>query len=495
MFEYILSGFVAVFHPTTFVLMVFGIIMGIIIGAIPGLSGSMGIILLLPLVYMLPSDVALVMLCGLFCGSMYGGSISAVLLNTPGTPSAAATVLDGYPLAQKGKAGKAIGIASFASFIGGLVSTLCLMFIAPELASIALNFQAADYFSLAIFGLTIMASASGGSMTKALIAGAVGLLLSAVGMDPITGNPRFTFGSYKLMSGLDILPILIGVFALSEVMIKVNSKNKGLTFDDKKIEKVVPTFSEMKGVFKVAIVGAIIGVVIGIIPGTGGAIACFLAYNVGKKISKNGSKFGTGELEGVAAPEAANNGTTGGALIPMLALGIPGDVVTSVMLGALVLVGVRPGPMLFVESPDLVYTIFSGMFVIQFLMLGFGFLFARISPKILKIPANILMPIIVVLCMVGAFSIGNQTYHIWVAVIFGVVGYLMKKYGFPGAPLILGVILGPIAEENLNRALIVSNNDISVFFTRPISLAFILLSAFSIGWTIYTRFRKDKQEA
>ena len=223
-------------------------------------------------------------------------------------------------------------------------------------------------------------------------------------------------------------------------MIKVNSKNKGLTFDDKKIEKVVPTFSEMKGVFKVAIVGAIIGVIIGIIPGTGGAIACFLAYNVGKKISKNGSKFGTGELEGVAAPEAANNGTTGGALIPMLALGIPGDVVTSVMLGALVLVGVRPGPMLFVESPDLVYTIFSGMFVIQFLMLGFGFLFARISPKILKIPANILMPIIVVLCMVGAFSIGNQTYHIWVAVIFGVVGYLMKKYGFPGAPLILGVM-------------------------------------------------------
>ena len=474
--------------------MVFGIIMGIIIGAIPGLSGSMGIILLLPLVYMLPSDVALVMLCGLFCGSMYGGSISAVLLNTPGTPSAAATVLDGYPLAQKGKAGKAIGIASFASFLGGLVSTLCLMFIAPELASIALNFQAADYFSLAIFGLTIMASASGGSMTKALIAGAVGLLLSAVGMDPITGNPRFTFGTYKLMSGLDILPILIGVFALSEVMVKVNSKNKGLTFDEKKIEKVVPTFSEVRSVLKVAIVGGIIGVLIGIIPGTGGAIACFLAYNVAKKMSKHPEKFGHGSPEGIAAPEASNNGTTGGALIPMLTLGVPGDVVTSVMLGALILIGVRPGPMLFVESPDIVYMIFAGMLIVQFIMLLAGYGCAKISPSILKIPQTLLMPIIAVLCIVGAYSNANNMFDVLIAIVFGLIGFGMKKFGYPGAPLVLGLILGPIAEENLNRALVISNNDWSVFVTRPISCIFLLISAASIVYAIYTNIRDGRKE-
>ena len=489
--EYIISGFMTVFQPEAFLLMVFGVIMGIIIGAMPGLSGSMGIILLLPLVYMLSGDVALVMLCGLFCGSMYGGSISAILLNTPGTPSAAATVLDGYPLAQQGKAGKAIGISSFASFVGGIVSSLCLMFIAPQLASLALNFQAADYFSLSVFGLTVMAGASGGSLVKAFLSSALGLLIASVGMDPVTGSPRLTFGSYKLMSGFDILPILIGVFTLSEVMMKACSGSRPVSSGKSRIDKVIPSFGEMRSVLKVALMGAVIGVLIGIIPGTGGAVACFLAYNITRRISRNPSLFGHGSLEGIAAPEAANNGTTGGALIPMLSLGIPGDVVTSVMLGALVLVGVRPGPMLFVENPHLVYTIFSGMFVIQFLMLGFGFLFARISPRILRISREILMPLIVVICMVGAFSIGNQIYHVWIAVFFGIGGYLMRKFGFPAAPLILGVILGPIAEENLNRALIVSGNSISVFFTRPISLFFLILSAASVIWNIYSHIRKN----
>lgn len=492
MFTYVLSGFSAILQPLTFFFMVFGVVVGIVIGALPGLSGSMGIILLLPLVYRLPADTALVMLCGLFCGSMYGGSISAILLKTPGTPSAAATVLDGYPLCEQGQAGRALGISTIASFIGGLFSSICLFLIAPQLAKIALNFHAADYFSLAIFGLSIMASSSGKNVGKGLLAGCLGLLISTVGIDAIAGTDRFTFGIHRLMRGFNLLPVLIGVFALSEVFTQVANKHGKSTANAQVITNMLPKWFDIKGFLIAAIVGSVIGVFVGIIPGTGGSIASFIAYNVAQKLSKRPDKFGKGSYEGVAAPEAANNATTGGALIPMLCLGVPGDVVTSVMLGSLILIGVRPGPLLFVESIDLVYTIFAGMFAIQFVMLAAGLLSAKYSPKILKIPTNILMPIIIILCVVGSYSLGNQLYDVYVAVCFGVIGYFMKKYGYPGAPLVLGVILGPIAEENLNRALLMSKNSLTVFYTRPISLVFLLLAAFTIVFSLVSSMKKAK---
>lgn len=492
MFANFLSGFSAILQPLTFLFMVFGVVVGIIIGALPGLSGSMGIILLLPLVYRLPADTALVMLCGLFCGSMYGGSISAILLKTPGTPSAAATVLDGYPLCEQGQAGRALGISTIASFIGGLFSSICLFLIAPQLAKIALNFHAADYFSLAIFGLSIMASSSGKNIGKGLLAGCLGLLISTVGIDAIAGTDRFTFGIPRLMRGFNLLPVLIGVFALSEVFSQVANKHGKSTANAQVITNMLPKWFDIKGFLIAAIVGSVIGVFVGIIPGTGGSIASFIAYNVAQKLSKRPDKFGKGSYEGVAAPEASNNATTGGALIPMLCLGVPGDVVTSVMLGSLILIGVRPGPLLFVESIDLVYTIFAGMFAIQFVMLAAGLLSAKYSPKILKIPTNILMPIIIILCVVGSYSLGNQLYDVYVAVCFGVIGYFMKKYGYPGAPLVLGVILGPIAEENLNRALLMSKNSLTVFYTRPISLVFLLLAAFTIVFSLVSSMKKAK---
>lgn len=494
MFNFLCEGLLAVFQPLSFALMCFGVMMGTIIGAIPGLSGSMGIILLLPLVYQLPSDVALVMLCGLYCGSMYGGSVSAILLKAPGTPSAAATVLDGNPLANKGLAGKAIGVSAFSSFIGGLISTICLIFISPQLAKIALSFNAADFFSLSIFGLSIMASSSSKKVMKGVLSGCVGLLISTVGIDPIVGNERFTFGNYRLMNGFPILPVLIGIFAISEIFINLRDRdNPRKNIEDQKIAHVFPSLKDIRFFLKASIVGGVLGVLIGIIPGTGGAIACFLAYNVAQKISKKPEDFGNGSLEGIAAPEAANNGTTGGALIPMLSLGIPGDVVTSVMLGALVLIGVRPGPMLFVDNPKIVYTLFAGMFIVQFLMLFFGMGFAKFAPKVLKIPAKVLMPMILMLCVVGSFSLANQLYHVAIAVAFGVIGYFMKSFGLPGAPLVLGVIFGPIAEENLNRALIVSNNNYATFFTRPISLFFLIMAAISIGYAVYANRRDAKR--
>ncbi|MGI6437941.1 MAG: tripartite tricarboxylate transporter permease [Sphaerochaeta sp.] len=491
MMQNLAYGFSLVFQPFTFALMVFGTAIGVVIGALPGLTASMGIILLLPLVYRLPANVSLVMLCGLFCGGMYGGSISAILLNTPGTPSASATTLDGYPLNRQGKAGKALGIATIASFGGGIISTICLILIAPQLAKVALSFQAADYFSLSIFGLSIMASSSGKNVVKGLIAGCIGLLVSCVGIDTIVGVNRLTFNNMYLAGGFSLLPVLIGVFAVSEVLKQVQTSHEERPVTIQAVTDILPTWTEIKGVIPAILVGGVIGVFIGIVPGTGGAIACFLAWNVVSKFDKEGHKFGTGVLAGVAAPESANNATTGGALIPMLCLGVPGDVVTSVMLGALVLIGVRPGPLLFIENIDVVYSIFAGMVIIQFLMLGFGLLSSRYSPAILKIPDTLLMPVIMVLCVVGAFCLNNSLYDVTVALVFGILGFFMKRWGYPGAPLVLGVILGPMAEENLNRALLVSNNNWAVLVQRPISLMFLLLSALSIGLALYNVKKKE----
>lgn len=492
MFEYLMAGFANVFQPMNLLLTVFGTVVGVVIGCLPGLSGSMGIILLLPLTYTLEKSAALVMLCGIFCGSMFGGSVSAILLRTPGTPSATATLLDGYPLAQQGKAGKAIGIAAVSSFIGGIISTICLIFIAPQLAKVALKFHSADYFALALFGISIMASAAGKNIVKGLISGAIGLLISMVGTDPLVGAARFNFGSTKMLIGFPQLAVLIGVFAISEVFTQVQGGKNVVEIKEQAVTNVFPSFKEIKGFLLAAIVGSLIGVFIGIVPGTGGAIAVFMAYNVAQKISRHPERFGHGSYEGVAAPEAANNGTTGGALIPMLCLGIPGDTVTSVMLGALTLIGVTPGPQLFTQNASIVYAIFAGMIVIQFLMLGFGVLFARVAPKVLRIPVKYLMPIIMALCIVGAFCLSNQVYHVAVAIAFGFIGYFMKKFNFPGAPLVLGVILGPIAEKNLDRALQLSRNDWTVFFRRPIALTFILLSIGMILWTVFSNIRKEK---
>lgn len=493
MLSHLLDGLLFVFQPYNFGFMLFGVLMGVVIGALPGMTGSMGIILLLPLVYRLPSDTAMVMICGLYCASMYGGSVSAILLRTPGTPSASATVLDGYPLGAKGYAGKAIGVAAISSFIGGLISTFCLILIAPQLSKVALQFHAADYFSLSIFGLTIMASSSGKNMLKGLMSGAVGLLVSTVGIDPIIGSTRFTFGSLDLMNGFPMLPVLIGVFAVSEVLSQVSIRQGEAEVKEQNIRNVVPSWLEIRSFMWAALIGGAVGVVIGIIPGTGGAISCFLAYNIVQKLSKRPEEFGQGCLEGIAAPESSNNATTGGAMIPMLTLGIPGDVITSVMLGALVLIGIKPGPMLFVENLNIIYAIFAGMIVIQFLMLATGLGFAKIAPRVLKVPYGIMMPVVLVFCVVGSFSLSNQLYHVNVALVFGVIGLFMKKYGYPGAPLVLGIILGPMAEENLNRAIMLSRNDWSVLFTRPISCAFLVISFGSIALSLYGAWKEDRK--
>jgi len=493
--EFFLEGLSNALQPMTFLYMVLGVILGIIIGALPGMTASMGIILLLPLTYHLEPGTALVMLAGMYCGSMYGGSISAILLRTPGTPSAAATVLDGYPLAQQGKAGKAIGMATIASFTGGLLSVLCLILLAPQLARVALRFQPPDFFMLAIFGLTIMASTSGGNMVKGLISGIIGLLIATVGVDGVMGTMRFTFGIPALSGGFSVVPVMIGLFAVPQVLWEIEHRDEQGSVIAQKLKGIFPTLPELKSVIPALLIGSAIGIFIGIVPGTGGAIACFLAYNEVRRWSKNKDKFGKGALEGIAAAESSNNGTTGGALIPMLSLGIPGDVVTAVMLGALMLIGVRPGPLLFTESPVVVYTLFGGLLLAQFVMLFAGLLMAKISPKILGIPYSILMPLVMVLCVVGAFTLNNNLFDVFVVMIFGIIGYVMRKHDYPAAPMVLGVVLGPMAESNLNRALLISQNDWMTFLQSPISLAFLILSIISVGLALYSSMPKKEKVA
>jgi len=487
----IIQGFLHVLHPLHFPFLFFGVAGGIIVGALPGLTASVGIILLLPFVYQLDASTAMVMLCGMFCGAIYGGSISAILISTPGTPSAAATVLDGYPLAQKGEAGKAIGVATIASATGGIISTFCLMFIAPQLARFALKFGPEEYFALMIFGLTIIASVSGKSLIKGLISGFFGLLIATVGLDPVTGYARFSFNIPNLMTGFTLLPVLIGLFAISQIFVQLETVGMKIRHYKQEIKNVLPSFKELKKLFVVIIPCSFLGTFIGVIPGTGGAIASFLAYSEAKRWSKNPESFGKGNIIGVAAPEAANNGTTGGAMVPLLSLGIPGDVVTAVMLGALLLIGIRPGHLLYTEHPEIVNPIFAGMLLANVLILLLGILSVRLFPQVLKIPNSILFPVIFTLCFLGAFSLNNSVYDMFIALVFGIIGYIMKKNDFPVAPIVLGVILGPILEDELGRALIISHGNWKVLFQSPIAIFFYVISTLSLWFSVKRQFFKN----
>ncbi|HOU61951.1 MAG TPA: tripartite tricarboxylate transporter permease, partial [Rectinema sp.] len=408
--------------------------------------------------------------------------------------SAAATVLDGYPLAKKGEAGKALGVALVASTLGGILSTLCLIFLAPQLAKIALKFGPPEYFALMIFGLTIMASVSSASLTKGFLSGFFGLLLSMVGLNPTLGTERFTFGVTRLLTGFSMMPVLIGLFAVSEVFAQLEllSEGKIVQLSKKhKIGSIMPTKKEMKGLWKVILGSSVLGTIIGIIPATGGSIASFMAYNEAKRFSKDPDSFGTGNLAGIAAPESANNATTGGAMIPLLTLGIPGDVVTSVMLGALMIIGVQPGPLLFSQSPQIVTDLFVGFMMAQFIMLALGYISIRASNLILRVPLGILYPTILCLCLLGAYSLGNSVYDVMLALIFGIVGYFIKKYGFSAPSIILGLILGPIAEQELSRALIISHGDWTTLVRSPLAILFYVFAIASIIYS-FRSFKKGK---
>jgi putative tricarboxylic transport membrane protein len=470
-------------------LMFFGMLGGVFIGAMPGLTGTMAVTLVLPFTFHMQPVPALLLLVAIYKGAMYGGSISAILIKTPGTGAAACTVMDGFPLAQQGKAGKALFTALYASCIADLISNLSLIFCAGLIASFALRFGPPEFFQLIVFSLTIVASLSGDNLFKGLIAGCFGLLLSTVGLDMIYGTTRYTFGNVNLMSGVSFIPLIIGLFAIPEII-------KACTGKPQKQEQVISvggdklSMAEFKRCFKTIIRGSFIGVILGAIPGIGGAPAAYMSYNEAKRSSPFKNNFGKGEIEGVAAAEAGNNGCAGATLIPLLSLGVPGDVVTAVILGAFMMHNLTPGPLLFQENIILVYAVYIGIMVSSFFMFLTGLGCIKTFAKVANIPKTILLPSILIVCCFGAFSINNSMFDVTIMGILGLIGYILYLLKFPEAPLLVAFVLGPLFEDNLQRSLLISHGSLSIFFSSAICWIFFILALLSLTYTIYMSYRQ-----
>jgi putative tricarboxylic transport membrane protein len=486
-----MSAFAAVFTPLTLLLITGGVVLGIIFGAIPGMSATMAVALCLPITFGLNPVQGLSLLLGLYIGGISGGLISAILLKIPGTPSSIATCFDGHPMALKGQAGKALGIGILYSFLGGLLSFIALITLAPPIARFSLQFSAFEYFSITVFSMTMIASLSEGSVIKGLLSGAIGLSIALIGAAPIDSYKRFTFGLWELDLGFGLLSVLIGFYAVAEIIETAGNKLKitketTIEFKLKGFGISIPEFiGQLWNFFR----SSLIGIGIGILPGIGGGTSNIIAYVVAKKQSKYPEKFGTGIIDGVIASETANNATIGGALIPLLTIGIPGDSVTAMLLGGLMIHGIIPGPMLFQTNGELVYSVFIALMVANIIMIIVESCGIRIFVKLLQIPKNILLSVIVCLCVVGAFATNNRVFDVQSMIIFGIIGYVLAKAKIPLPPIILGFILGPILETNLRRGLMLSSGSFFPFLTKPISAVFLLLALLSVGLTIAKEIR------
>lgn len=478
----ILEGFMSVLDPVCLLVIVVGVAVGIVFGCIPGLTSNMAVALGLPLTFTLTPVQGISMLIALYVGGISGGLIAAILLKIPGTPASVATVFDGGPMADRGEAGKALGVGVFYSFLGTVLSIVALIFIAPSLARVALRFGPYEYFAISVFALTMIGGMIGDSVLKGLACGMFGILLSMFGIAEIGGAARFTFGRPELENGFALLPVLIGLFAVAEIL-KAAAEGlpgQGGTTIQYEMKGLGFSMAEFKSQIVNCLRSAVIGIGIGILPGIGGSTSNIIAYSVAKQQSKYPEKFGTGIIDGVVASETANNASIGGALIPLLTLGIPGDTVTAMILGGLTLHGITPGPLLFKNSGVLVYGIFSSFIIgtiLMFLMMFFGM---RIFAKILSVPKYTLLPIIMALCVVGTYGANHSIFDVGTAMAFGVIGYLMMKFHYPMPPVIIGLVLGPIIEKNLVRGLMYSRGNFLSFFTSPIAAVCLSVSALMV---------------
>ena len=459
-----------------------GVFVGIWVGAIPGISGAITIAILLPITFFFTPDLAFILLVGIYCGTLFGGSISAILFRVPGASTAAATIFDGYELTKKGQAGKALGVAILSSALGGLFSAAVLIFTAPLIVNVVLSFGPAEYFSLIVFGLSVVGGLIAKSPLKGSIMVLLGLFLSTIGVDYTSGVRRLTFGTTTLVSGLRFIPVMMGVFAVGEVFnFVISGIKKEMKAESGFRAKIdLPTGKEVKRLIPTWIRGSLIGTMIGALPGAGGTFASFMSYTVESKFSKHPEKFGKGVLEGVAAPETANNASSGGALIPTLTLGVPGSEITALMLAGLTIHGLQAGPLLFIEQPRFIYTLFMALILANIIMFVMAFPIARIfTTSLLFLPKKILYTSILVISLVGAYSIRYNVLDVWTVLIFGIFGYFMRRYHWPEVPLVLGMVLGPMLESNFRNALLSSHKDFTIFFTRPISSAFLIIAVSS----------------
>lgn len=493
--EFLYPAFEMLASPYVFLAILAGTVFGLILGALPGLGSVLAITIVLPFTFsmdMLPS-IALVL--AIYCSSVYGGSLSAILINTPGTPQSAATMLDGFPMTQQGKADLAIGWSTVASTIGGLFSAIVLIFAAPQLARFALKFGPIETFSLICMALTCIAGVSRGSLIKGLIAGVVGLFLATIGTDPMTGTVRFDFDIFYLSGGLGLIPVLVGLFALTEVFSRLADPDAGkydFTINSSGF-KVAP-LKEWLLRWKTILRSAIIGTFIGILPGTGAATASFISYSEAKRTGRFRDNFGKGEPEGLIASETSNNAVTGGALVPTLALGIPGDPVTAVLMTALIIQGIQPGVRLFADNPDVMNAAFMALIICNVVMLIVGAFSARIITKILRMPEPVLLAMVMILSLVGSYGVSGKMFDLLITLAAGVFGYFLRLCNVPTAPVVIGLVLGPILEESLRQGLILTDNSFLAFYTfdHPVAIVLMLITLFILVWSGLTEFRRKR---
>ena len=497
MIELLGQGFIEALQPLTLLFTMMGVVMGLVISAVPGLTVSMAIVLLLPFTFYLQAGPSLGLMIGVFVGGMAGGAISAILINIPGNPASMITNRDGYPMTQRGRADFALGIAILSSVMGGLFGLIMLVLIAPQLAEFALLFGATEQSMLVLLGLTLVAGFSDGALRRGLIAAGLGLGIATIGLDPISAAPRYTLDTVIFQQGVSFIPVMIGMFAIPVAITAITQRNADEpplpSVKVNPLSAIRQSFAQL-GVLATCIVrSSAIGTIIGAIPGTGSAIAATLGYQFCERSSKNRSvKFGEGHPEGVSAPEAANSAMTGGALIPMLILGIPGDPITAVMLGALIIQGLTPGVTLFQDSPEIVFGIFGSYAIALGMLLAVGMLGIPLFVKAIRIPTRLLMPAIILLCIVGSYALQHSVLDIWIMLFFGVLSYLMQRLGYPILPMLLALILGKILEEQFRMSLIIALGNPLVFFQKPISLTLIILLVAYLTWNIWSAFNRRR---
>jgi len=485
-FNSAIMGFQLAFQPINFMFCFIGVLIGTLVGVLPGLGPVAAMSLLLPVTFNIPPVSAIIVLSGIYYGAMYGGSTTSILVNIPGEAASVVTCLDGYQMARQGRAGPALGIAAFGSFIAGTLSIVGLMFMGPFLAAGALRFGPPEYFTIMILGMTVLTFLSSGPMWKALLMAAFGLFLSTIGMDNVSGIARLSFNIEELIDGIGLVPVVMGLFGISEVMLNVESSMERSIFETK-IKNILPNLKDWKASLGPIIRGTILGFFLGILPGAGAIISSFASYAVEKKISKHPEKFGTGVIEGVAGPESANNAATGGAFIPLLSLGIPSNAVTALLLGALIIHGIQPGPLLIKEHPDIFWGTVASMYLGNIILLILNLPLIGLWVKVLKVPYPVLFPLILLFCLIGAYSLNNSITGVIIMNIFGLIGYFFRKFRYEAAPLVLALVLGPMMENSLRQSLLMSGGSPFIFLNRPISsviliAAFLLLAFPLIPW-------------
>lgn len=479
-FSGILTGFSIILNPLNLLYCFIGVLIGTLIGVLPGIGPTGAIAILLPGTIGLGPVPAIIMLAGIYYGAMYGGSTTSILLNIPGEAASVVTCLDGYAMARQGRAGPALGISAFGSFIGGTLSVLGLMLAAPPLAKLALNFGPPEYFTLVCLGLSILIYLAAGSIPKALIMASVGITAGCVGLDQLSEVPRFTFGIMEFLDGIGVVPVAMGLFGIAEVLMNIEQEVRSKDIYRTKLKGLLPTVKDWVQSAWPIVRGTVVGFFLGILPGGGPMISSFVSYGIEKRCSKHPENFGKGAIEGVAGPETANNSATGGSFIPLLTLGIPPNAVMAILLGALMIHGITPGPLLIQRNPDIFWGVIASMYIGNVMLLVLNLPLIGLWVKVLEIPYKILFPLILLFCLIGAYSLNWSTVDVYFMIIAGIFGYLMRKFGFEGAPLILGFILGPILELSLRQSLLMSRGSFQIFIKRPFCIISIIIIIFLI---------------